>query len=141
MLHDEAAFAKVERLLEENGAFDRAEPPNGEVWARMMISLCEIPGDIEVEPGVETHAFEATFDFCDVAVGIALDPVRREAKSGIWLTPQREDAVPPDEGWIELFIQKLLTNIAPDGSYGVPICTFLVDEGDITVVPAGEDEL
>lgn len=41
----------------------------------------------------------------------------------------------PEREWIEFFIQTLVKNIQPDGSFGVPMYTFICDVGDFTVVP------
>ena len=71
-----------------------------------------------------------------MAAGIVLNTVTNEAGSGIWLTPQSEDAEEPAKEWIEFFIEKLLGCIDDDGSFGVPICTLISDAADFTVVPA-----
>jgi hypothetical protein len=41
----------------------------------------------------------------------------------------------------ELFVQTLVESISRDGSYGVPIYTFISDTGSFSCVPTASDEL
>jgi hypothetical protein len=59
----------------------------------------------------------------------------KEAATGIWITPQIDGAEPPTQDWIEFFIEKLLDSIDEDGTYGVPIYSFVNDTCDMTIVP------
>ena len=55
--------------------------------------------------------------------------------SPLWVTEQTENAEQPDKVWIKFFLTTLAENISDDGSFGVPMYTFLNDNSDFTVVP------
>lgn len=58
-----------------------------------------------------------------------------------WRNSQIEDADTPSEEWVDFFIEKLLSGIAEDGSYGMPICSFVNNSTDLTVVPSLDSKL
>ena len=53
----------------------------------------------------------------------------------MWLTPQADDAEQPAREWISFFIEKLFIGIDDEGDYGIPMCSFVTDTTDMTVVP------
>ena len=138
MLNDPKMFAEIERVLAENGTIAEFEQEAGPVWGRLMITQCDIPEELKsgIRPGGRVVGFEGSFDFYDVSVGIALDPASLRACSGLWFTSQAEDAEEPDKDWCEFFVRTLAENIGPDGSYGVPMYTFISDGASFTVVPS-----
>ena len=81
------------------------------------------------------YAFEASFDFYDASVGLALYTDTMQVASGLWITPQKENAEPPSDDWINFFIEKLLSAIRKDGSFGIPIYSFVNDTCDMTIIP------
>ena len=65
--------------------------------------------------------------------------VSKAAKSGLWMVPQSDDAEEPVREWIEFFIEKLVQGLNDDGSFGIPMYTFISDTADFTVVPTVEN--
>ena len=63
----------------------------------------------------------------------------RKLATGLWVTPQEEDAEAPARDWIEVFIKTLVSSINEDGSYGVPIYSLVNDNADLTVVPTAPE--
>lgn len=141
MLKDQAQFEIVEEALRKNGSIARFEEECGPIKGRMMITLTDIPEGIEItkQRDTEPTAFEASFDFYDSTVGIALYIKDREPATGIWVTPQEEDAEAPAGDWIEFFIKTLASSIDEDGSYGIPIYSLVNDTADLTVVPTAPE--
>ena len=137
MLADQKMFDTVEAMLRENGSFERFENECGEIKGRMMITMTDIPEGIEIEEhdGKIPVAFEASFDFYNSTVGLAIYTADRKLATGLWVTPQEEGAEAPAEDWVEFFIKTLVTHIAEDVSFGVPIYSFVNDPCDMTVVP------
>ena len=137
MLVDQKMFDTVEAMLRENGSIERFENECGEIKGRMMITMTDIPEGIDVEEhdGKTPVAFEASFDFYDSTVGLAIYTADRKLATGLWVTPQEDGAEAPAEDWVEFFIKTLVTHIAEDGSFGVPIYSFVNDTCDMTVVP------
>lgn len=137
MLVDQKMFDTVEAMLRENGSIERFENECGEIKGRMMITITDIPEGIDVEAhdGKIPVAFEASFDFYDSTVGLAIYTTDRKLATGLWVTPQKDGAEAPTEDWVEFFIKTLVTHIAEDGSFGVPIYSFVNDTCDMTVVP------
>ena len=137
MLVDQKMFDTVEAFLRENGSIDRFENECGKIKGRMMITLTDIPDGIDVEErdGMTPVAFEASFDFYDSTVGLAIYTADRQVATGLWVTPQKNNAEEPAHDWVEFFIKTLVTHIAEDGSFGVPIYSFVNDTCDMTVVP------
>ena len=99
--------------------------------------MTDIPEGIAVEErdSKAPVAFEASFDFYDSTVGLAIYTTDRQLATGLWVTPQEDGAEAPAEDWVEFFIKTLVTHIAEDGSFGVPIYSFVNDTCDMTVVP------
>ena len=136
MLINEELFERVEKSLSKNGTIERFEKENGKITGRMMITLTDVPENIEIVKNTKSaYAFECSFDFYDVSLGIVLDVTELEVISPIWATEQIPDSEQPDSVWIEFFLKTLVKNISDDGSFGVPIYTFLNDNSDFTVVP------
>lgn len=137
MLKDQAQFEIVEEALRKDGSIVRFEKECGPVKGRMMITITDIPEGIKIAEKRDTAptAFEASFDFYDSTVGIALYTKDRTPATGIWVTPQEEDAEAPAGDWIEFFIKTLVSSIDDDGSYGIPIYSLVSDTADLTVVP------
>lgn len=138
MLTDIELFNTVEENLAKSGRLSEFESQSGAIKGRMMITRTTIPNGIDVKiiPGKKPQAFEASFDFYDTTVGMAIYTDTMEAATGIWITPQIKDAEPPAHEWIEFFIEKLLESFNTDGSYGIPIYSFVNDACDMTVVPS-----
>ena len=137
MLADKEQFEIIERSLLRNGTIDQFENEYGKITGRMMITLADIPDNIEIKKYKDKvpAAFEASFDFYDSAVGIAVYTMERQAASKVWVRPQKEGAGTPSEDWITFFIKTLISNISEDGSFGVPIYSFVNDTSDLTVIP------
>ena len=137
MLIEKDLFETVENELTANGVIRDFESENGKITGRMMITLTDIPDDIEVEykEGKKPQAFTASFDFYDMTVGLALYTDLKEPASGIWMIPQAEDAEVPSDDWINFFIEKLFQSINDDGTFGIPIYSFVNDTCDMTIVP------
>lgn len=138
MLINKEQFSIVEENLAKSGRLSEFESQSGAIKGRMMITRTTIPNGIDFKtiPGKKPQAFEASFDFYDAAVGVAIYTDTMEVATGIWITPQIKDAEPPAHEWIEFFIEKLLESINADGSYGVPIYSFVNDACDMTVIPS-----
>lgn len=136
MLSNVEAFDKLESILVEDGTIAKFEEESGKILGRMMIDLCEIPENLkgEIELTDSIYAFQGTFDFYDVALGIALDVRIMEVKSGLWITPQTEQYDEPSQEWVEYFIETLVKGIN-DGAFGVPIYTFVNDASSFEVYP------
>ena len=141
MLADQKMLDAVEQFLRERGDIARFEKEFGPITGRMMITTREdLPYGLEV-PGIENHTpvfFEATFDFYDMAIGIAMDTANLQVLSGLWNRPQTEHIEQVDQAWVDFFIKTLLKGISKeDGSYVVPIYSFVNDTSDMTIVPTG----
>ncbi len=126
MLSKAVAFGIVELKLIADGTIPKFEEENGKILGRMMIDLCEIPENLkdEIEITDSTYAFETTFDFYDVAIGVAIDVKAMKTKSELWLTPQTENFEEPDKEWAEYFLKTLGRHIDSEG-FGVPIYAFV----------------
>lgn len=137
MLIDKELFETVEEQLIQNGKLKDFESEYGKVKGRMMITRTSIPDgvDIKIIPHKIPQAFEASFDFYDSTIGLALYTDIKEVATGLWVTPQTDNADPPAQEWIEFFVQKLIESIDDDGSYGTPIYSFVNDTCDMTIVP------
>ncbi len=138
MLKDQALFEIVEEALRKDGSIARFEEECGPVKGRMMITLTDIPEGIEITEQRDTAptAFEASFDFYDSTVGVALYTKDRTPATGIWVTLQEDGAEAPAKDWVEFFIKTLVSGIDEDGSYGIPIYSLVNETADLTVVPA-----
>ena len=143
MLVDPEMFQRIEKYLHDNGTIARFEQEQGPIRGHMMITLCDVPEEYlttRVE-GERVFGFEASFDFYDATAAFAFYPQSRTAGSGVWITPQREGAEAPSRDWIEFFVHTVLDNIKENGSFGIPMYTFLADVGDFTVVPISPAEV
>lgn len=137
MLIDKELFETVEEQLIQNGKLKDFESEYGKVKGRMMIMRTSIPDGVNIKiiPHKIPQAFEASFDFYDSTIGLALYTDIKEVATGLWVTPQTDNADPPAQEWIEFFVQKLIESIDDDGSYGTPIYSFVNDTCDMTIVP------
>ena len=137
MLKDKRMFDKVEEILKNNGTLDEFEKEYCKVKGRMMITVGEIPDElgVTIEGDKKPTAFEASFDFYDSIIGVALYTDTKEAATGLLVTPQKKGAAEPDRAWIEFFIEKLMESIRADGSFGTPVYSFVTDDSDMTIVP------
>ncbi len=137
MLANEKLFASLEESLTQSGSIARFEAENGPILGRMMVVRAAVPEGIAVKQiaGKTPVVFEASFDFYDALLGLAIYTDTKEAATGVWVTPQTEGAEAPAHEWVEFFIEKLLESIREDGSFGVPIFSFVTDTCDMTVVP------
>lgn len=136
MLIDKAKFEIVEKMLTEQGKIEAFEQEKGAILGRMMITTDEMPEDIseEVEIKKDLTVFTASFDFYDMTVSAAVYTQSRGVAK-MWITPQADDAEQPAREWISFFIEKLFEGIDLEGNYGVPMCSFVTDTSDMTVVP------
>ena len=137
MLADQEKFDSLESLLKENGTIKRFKKECGKIKGRMMITQTDVPADIEVKPHGDAipFAFEASFDFYDSTAGLAIYTADRQLATGIWVTPQKDGAEPPAKEWIEFFINTLVSHLGEDGSFSIPIYSFVTDTSDMTIVP------
>ena len=137
MLSNSQLFDTVESVCRERGIIERFEVENGEIKGHMMIDTIDMPDDISLNLNASdsVFAFEASFDFMDTRIGLALSIPKIEAASAIWFTHGEE----PDNVWVEFFVKTLVENIPPDGSFGVPLYTFITDNASFTVVPTAPD--
>ena len=135
MLKDPALFSDIEHskvIQEKIKAFEKEEGP---VRGRMMITDAIIPAELNLHiDDPDVRAFEGTFDFYDMTIGIALNVKTMRIASGLWMTPQADGAEEPAEEWIEFFLEKLMSAFDEDG-YGMPVYSFVTDESDMTIVP------
>ncbi len=74
MLADKEQFKIVEDMLLANGRIERFEKEYGKIKGRMMITTADIPEGMDVteNEGEVPIAFEASFDFYDSVVGLAM---------------------------------------------------------------------
>ena len=141
MLIDPKMYQIVEEALMKNGSIARFEREQGEIKGHMMVTLCNVPDEYLTTrlDDEQVYGFEASFDFYDSTAAFAFYPKSKIAGSGIWVTPQIEGAEPPSREWIEFFVHTVLDNIQEDGSFGIPMYSFVADVGDMTVVPTAPD--
>ena len=137
MLSDPVQFKTVEEGLAKMGVIDSFEKENGAILGRAMITLTEIPDSIPISrPDRENlTAFEVSFDFCNVALGVAVDTKKKTLESSVWGRYQTPGAERPAQEWVKFFLQTLFEHIADDGSYAVPMYSFVNNTSDFTVVP------
>ena len=130
-------FETVESILRNNGSIEHFEKEYGEIKGRMMITMTDIPEGISVNKteGKAPIAFEASFDFYDSTIGLAIYTADLQSATGVWVTPQKDGAEAPSEDWVEFFVKTLVDHIAEDGTFCVPIYSFVNDNCDMTVVP------
>ena len=136
MLIDKEKFEIVEKVLIEQGKIEAFEQENGAILGRMMITTDTMPEELaeEVEIKDDLTVFTASFDFYDMTVSAAIYTQSKEVAK-MWLTPQADDAEQPAREWISFFIEKLFVGIDDEGGYGIPMCSFVTDTSDMTIVP------
>ena len=136
MLTDKKKFDNVEQMLIEQGRIEAFEQENGAILGRMMITIDTMPEELaeEVEIKDDLTVFTASFDFYDMTVSAAVYTQSKEVAK-MWLTPQADDAEQPAREWISFFIEKLFMGIDDEGGYGIPMCSFVTDTTDMTVIP------
>ncbi|MDY4041167.1 MAG: hypothetical protein SOY67_03580 [Collinsella sp.] len=135
MLSDSEAFGIVEDVLRDDGTLAEFEAETGKILGRVMITIGNAPTDLDLDIPEGSKAFICSFDFYDCEIGIAFDPMHKKVKSGLWITQQKDGAEPPEQAWVAFFIEKLTGSIEEDGSYGIPIYSFVNDTADLTVAP------
>lgn len=137
MLKNPELFKHVESGLRSMGTIRAFEDEHGKILGRAMITLTDIPESIELkrEDRENLTAFEITFDFCNVALGIAVDTKRKTLESSVWGRYQAPNAQRPSEEWIRFFIRTLFENIGEDGAFGIPMYCFVNNTADFTAVP------
>ena len=136
MLIDQAKFEIVEKTLIEQGKIEAFEKENGSILGRRMITADDMPEELseELENKDDLIVFTASFDFYDMTVSAAVYTKSKEIAK-MWITPQDDDAEQPAREWISFFIEKLFEGIDDEGGYGIPMCSFVTDSSDMTVVP------
>ena len=136
MLTDKKKFENVEQMLIEQGKIEAFEQENGAILGRMMITTDTMPEELaeEVEIKDDLTVFTASFDFYNMTVSAAVYTQSKEVAK-MWLTPQADDAEQPAREWISFFIEKLFIGIDDEGGYGIPMCSFVTDTSDMTIVP------
>ena len=137
MLSNPEMFQAVEDGLKAMGTIPAFEEKNGRILGRVMITTVEIPDGVKIKRTDRENltAFEATFDFCNVALGIVVDTKKKTLESSVWGRYQVPGAQRPSEDWVKFLIRTLFEQIADDGSYGIPMYAFVNDTADFTAVP------
>lgn len=138
MILDNELLKEVEAELEKSGMLEDFELEYGPVRGRMEITVGEFPEDIPNEEKVsDVTVFLASFDFYDAVLGLGMQLSPVQVATKLWVTPQREDAEPPADDLVELFVKTLAENIDPNGEFNYPMFTFISEEGEFTkVVPS-----
>ena len=138
MLSDPVQFKAVEEGLAGMGVIEKFESENGAILGRAMITLTEIPDSIPISrPDRENlTAFEVSFDFCNVALGVAVDTKKKTLESSVWGRYQTPGAEKPAQEWVKFFLQTLFEHIGEDGSYAIPMYSFVNNTSDFTAVPS-----
>ncbi len=139
MLSNPELFKTVEDGLRSMGTIKAFEDMNGPVLGRVMITTTDIPDGVNVKRTDRENltAFEASFDFCNVALGVVVDTRKKTLESSVWGRFQVPGAQRPSEEWVKFFIRTLFEHIADDGRYGIPMYSFVNDTADFTAVPTG----
>ena len=137
MLNNPEQFKNVETALKAMGTIKAFEDENGPILGRVMITTTEIPEGMNVQRTDKENltAFEASFDFCNVALGIVVDTKKKTLESSVWGKYQVPGAQRPSEEWVKFFIRTLFEHIGDDGSYGIPMYSFVNNTADFTAVP------
>ena len=137
MLKNPELFKNVEAGLRSTGTLQAFENEHGKILGRAMITLTDIPSAVEVSrtDRQSLTAFEITFDFCNVALGIAVDTKKKTLESSVWGRYQAPNAQKPSDEWIKFFIRTLFENIGEDGKFGIPMYCFVNNTADFTAVP------
>ena len=113
MLNNPEEFKNVETALKSMGTIKAFEDENGPILGRVMITTTEIPEGVNVQRTDRENltAFEASFDFCNVALGIVVDTKKKTLESSVWGKYQVPGAQRPSEEWVKFFIRTLFENI------------------------------
>jgi len=136
MLKDKKAFEKVEEALKEKGIIEKFENENGKILGRIMITLTDKPDILdEVYDDKNIYFFECSFDFYDFTLTTGLNVKTKEPVCGIIINGKYDAEDDIDGAWVEFFIKTLVENISEDGSFGIPMYSFVNDKSDFTVVP------
>ena len=137
MLANPEAFRTVEEALKAMGVLEKFEKENGPVLGRAMITPTEIPESIPVQRKDRENltAFEISFDFCNVALGIAVDVKKKTLETSVWGRSQTPGAERPAQEWVKFFLNTLFEHIGDDGSFGIPMYSFVNNTSDFTAVP------
>lgn len=137
MLNDPELFQSVENGLRAMGTIKAFEDENGPILGRVMITLTEIPKEVNIQRADRENltAFEASFDFCNIALGVAVDTRKKTLESSVWGRYQVPGAERPSDEWVKFFIQTLFEHIADDGSFGIPMYSFVNNTADFTAIP------
>lgn len=141
MLKDPKIFSEVEQMDIVQERIKNFEKEEGPITGRMMITETAVPPELGLKiDDSDVRAFEGTFDFYDMAIGIAVNTRTQQIASGLWMTPQADGAEEPSKDWIEFFLEKLMSAFDEDGGYGMPVYSFVTDESDMTIVPTKPSE-
>lgn len=137
MLSNPEMFQAVEDGLRAMGTIQSFEDENGPILGRIMITTTEIPEGVPVKRADTENltAFEASFDFCNVALGVVVDTKKKTLESSVWGRYQVPGAQRPSDDWVKFLIRTLFEQIRDDGSYGIPMYAFVNDTADFTAVP------
>ena len=86
MLSNPEMFKTVEDGLNNMGVIKDFEDKNGPILGRVMITTTDIPDGVNVkrEDRENLTAFEASFDFCNVALGVVVDAKKKTLESSVW---------------------------------------------------------
>ena len=98
-----------------------------------MISIGEPPEDLELDlpPDAEPLIYIGSFDFMNAEIGIAMNKETFMPESGVWITPQEDDAVIPSDEWLDLFIEILVENQKRNGDDPKTIFVFFSQNDDL----------
>lgn len=140
MLADKAKFDAVEKALTDSGFFSSFEKQNGKLAGRMMIDVIELPEEFADKVVLKDGdiVFRGTFDISDCELGVAVNPAKKEIASGLWVKKQTEKNETIPDNWKDLFIRTITSHVGEDGSFKVPMFTFIGKKGDITIVPSSK---
>ena len=141
MLSNPEAFAQVEQMLMDNGTIAQFEADQGPITGRMMIDRGTVPSTLadSVPVDEDTVVFTGTFDFCNSAVGVAVNTKTGKQVGKVWIEEQKTGAYQPTEEWVKYFLNVLADGIR-GGSYGVPIYAFVNDKAGFELYPSAPDE-
>ncbi len=137
MLSNPEQFKTVESALKAMGTIKAFEEENGPILGRAMIISTDIPDGVTVKRTDRENltAFEISFDFCNVALGVVVDTKKKTLESSVWGRYLVPGAQRPSEEWVKFFIRTLFEQIGDDGSYGIPMYSFVNNTADFTAVP------
>ncbi len=133
MLNNKEEFDRIEKELTEEGTIKEFTDINGKIEGRMMISIGQPPEDLELDlpPDAEPLIYIGSFDFMNAEIGIAMNKETFMPESGVWITPQEDDAVIPSDEWLDLFIEILVENQKRNGENPKTIFVFFSQNDDL----------